>query len=391
MSVPQRSESRVLRAHAGVLLFLATVVGSAATGAAQSPDVDAPEPVTGAPSEEGAETEETDATETEEPAEPAADARPPMLVIDAATIGVDPVVGRHVTRRMRATADSMGYRVLSAEETVAAAQRLRMPFPPSPADLWRVTYVGEARRGAFARVWAHEGRYHFELSVASLDGGEPRFARGSSEADDLHEVVERLTREVLPPPERWDAEGYERFAGAGATRAPTITPPPVAEDPFLRRTTPAPLPRRRVDNRPGRRLDVAADVQAAIGVDDRYTNVLLGARVGVRITKTVNLGVHLLYTNLRTRSGRGGNVLPMAMVENRIRLSSRTDITVPLRFAVGYLPFNGPVVRFSAGLNIPLSSRVELHLDLIAPTFWILPTNNTGVTLNLGTELIFRI
>jgi hypothetical protein len=329
-----------------------------------------------------------------EPATPDPDGpgtTPIALVIDAAAYGVDPVVGQHVTRRMRMTAEEMGYVVVSPEDTVAAAQRVRMPYPPSPADLWRVTYVGRARRGAFARVWAHQGRYVFELSVASLDGSGPFFARGTSGAEDLHEVVAQLTRDALPAVEQWDAEGYTRYALAPtATPAPTTPPAPTAG------VVPAPgsrvvIERRRRDNRPGRRFDLALQTEVGIGVDDRFANVLVGGRVGVRITNTIAVGVQLAYANLRGRGERASNVLPMLMVENRIRISRRSDITVPLRFAIGYLPFNGPVVRFSAGLNVPLSSRVELQADILAPTFWILPDERTAVSLNPALELIVRL
>ncbi|MDH5492191.1 MAG: hypothetical protein OEY14_09570, partial [Myxococcales bacterium] len=108
---------------------------------------------------------------------PAPGASPPgqsatlrLIVIDAAPYQVDPAVGRHVSHRLRVTAAEMGYAVLTAEQSVAAAQALRMPYPPAPADLWRVTHAAGAERGVFARVWAHQGLYVVEVVVASLDG-----------------------------------------------------------------------------------------------------------------------------------------------------------------------------------------------------------------------------
>lgn len=350
----------------------------------------------GAPSAPG----EADATEAGAgsvgPAQPTMDdpmSSPSAIVIDAAAYGVDPVVGQHVTYRVRATAAEMGYVVLSPEATVAAAQRGRMPYPPSPADLWRVSYVARARRGVFARVWAHEGRYVFELTVASLDGSGPFFARGTSGAEDLHEVVAQLTRQALPAVEAWDLAGYQRYAtSAAASPAPVLPPDPATLRPVVPvRPTRVVVDRRRRDNRPGRRLDLALQVEAAIGADDRFANALVGARFGVRITKSVAVGLQVAYANLRGRGERVSNVLPMLMVENRIRISSRLDLTVPLRFAIGYLPFNGPVVRFAAGLNLPLSGRVELQLDVLAPTFWVLPDERTAVSLDPALELIVRL
>ena len=94
---------------------------------------------------------------------------------------------------------------------------------------------------------------------------------------------------------------------------------------------------------------------------------------------------------LRGKDGRAHNILTYLQIEDRVRISSASDITIPLRLGIGYLPFNGPVVRFSAGLNLPVSSRVELQLDVLAPTFWILPNEQTAVSLNPALELIVRL
>jgi len=61
-------------------------------------------------------------TGTEEPpAEAPAGDRMRMIVIDAATFGIDPVVGRVVSARMRTTGEELGYAVLTPEESVAPA------------------------------------------------------------------------------------------------------------------------------------------------------------------------------------------------------------------------------------------------------------------------------
>ena len=145
---------------------------------------------------------------------PGADLPPPprtAMVIDAATRGIDPRVGQHVTLVMRETMAAMGYAVATGADTLAAAQGARMPYPPAPADLWRVTVSAGVDRTVFARVWADSGRYVYELTVASADGTGPFFARGSSGAEDLYAVVEGLTREAVPPPSSWDAAAAARY------------------------------------------------------------------------------------------------------------------------------------------------------------------------------------
>ncbi|MEO0326679.1 MAG: hypothetical protein AAF447_27285 [Myxococcota bacterium] len=113
-------------------------------------------------------------------------------------------------------------------------------------------------------------------------------------------------------------------------------------------------------------------------------------RLGFRITNAVHLGAYAGYTNLRGRNGRVGNTLFYFQIEDRVRVSSRTDVTVPLRLGVGYLPFNGPFVRLSAGANIPLGPRLEIGFDLLTPTFWVLP-DRTAVSLDLAAEVIYRL
>ncbi len=350
---------------------------------------------------EGGEAAETaESAETGEPGElpppsgpdgePAAAPPLQIIVIDAAPHGVAPVVGRHVTERMRTTAAEMGYSVVDPAATVQAAQRLQMPYPPSPADLWRVTYASRSQRGAFAKVWAHEGRYVFEITIASLDGAGPFFARGTSGAEDLHDVVARLTREALPSPESYDADAAARYA------QPQQQAQPEDQTPAGRWTPPQPVDRvrvsqRRVSRRPTRRFDIALQTEAAFGTSsDFFYNHLVGLRLGFRITKTLHVGLYGAYANLRGRDSRQNNLLPMLQLTQRIRLGSRSSLTVPIRASVGYLPFNGPVVRLSAGLNLPVSERVEIGADILSPTFWFLGSQ-VEISLNVGLEVIFRL
>jgi hypothetical protein len=78
-----------------------------------------------------------------------------LIVVDAAAIGVAPVVAQVATDIMRRTGAAMGYEVISAEATVAAAQRIRMPYPPAP----RRSLAGElGRERAPRRLRSHLGR-----------------------------------------------------------------------------------------------------------------------------------------------------------------------------------------------------------------------------------------
>ena len=345
-------------------------------------------PVDGVPAPPGSDVEPPD--EFADPSDPTdrgteSEARMRMLVVDAATFGIDPVVGRVASATMRTTGEALGYHVLAQQETVAAAQQLQMPYPPTPADLWRVSWIARVHRGAFARIWAHAGQYVIEISVASLDGAGPFFARGTSGSDDLREVVERLLRTALPAPSVWNDEGSEP-PGPQAGEEPVEELDEFDENPETPdETTPAePEPELR-------RWSLTLQSESAFGVSsDFFYNHLVGLRLDFRITRDILIGVYFSYGNLNARNGRADNVFFMLQFEDRIRISSDIDLTIPLRAAVGYLPFNGPVIRLAAGLNYAISSDWEIGADLIVPTFWILADGGTAVSLDVGLEATLR-
>ena len=322
-------------------------------------------------------------------AEEAPEATPSKMlrisIVDSATYGIDPVVGKHVDLRLRKAAKEAGYQVVSRDLTVRAAQANNMPYPPSPADLWRITFAAGAQRGVFVKVWAQAGKYVYEVTVASLDGTGPFFARGSSVAEKLHETVSVLLLEALPSSSDWNEEKADELATKPAKKADVAAEP----KPFLQ----APVYARfkRVNNRPNRRWDIAFQTEAAFGLSsDFFYNHLLGVRVGFRITNDTHLGWYLGYTNLRGRNGRLSNFLPYMQVEHRIRIKPSSDVSIPLRGGFGYLPFNGPFFRLGVGVNIPFSDRMEVAFDILAPTFWVLP-EKVAVSLNVAVELILRL
>ena len=341
---------------------------------------ESPSPERGEPPPSSGEAQESLQTEP---------ARPRLLVVDAASFGIDPVVGRVTSARMRLTGEEMGYEVLTPEQSVAAAQELRMPYPPTPADLWRVCWLARAQRGAFARVWAHAGRYVVEITVASLDGAGPFFARGTAGADDLRDVVDRLLRTALPPPALVaaipEAMGPEAGGGLGPTEGGAIDELDGGrtEPPRGRVRAPEPEPELR-------RFSLAVQTEGAIGIAEQvFYNHLAGARFDVRITPSILVGVYVAWANLSGREGRADNILFMAQFENRIRISPEVDVTIPLRAGVGYLPFNGPVIRLAGGVNYAISPDWEIAADLLVPTFWILP-DRTAISLDLSLEVAYR-
>ena len=307
-----------------------------------------------------------------------------LIVIDAAPFGIDPIVGRYVTAQLRETGAAMGYQVVDPEKTVAAARSLSMAYPPAPADLWRVAWASGSERAAFARVWAERGRYIVEVIVASLDGGGPYYARTEALSTDLLETVDRLLREALPATLEWDADAAERVRNPPSR--PT-SPSPTLRASLVRPPTAEELRAERV---PDKRWDLALRSEVAVGTSsDRFNNLLLGARVDFRITHEFLIGAYVGYANLRGRGERASNLLFYALVEDRIYITDESRISIPLRFVFGFLPYNGPYIQLAAGMNFPLTDFLELGIDVLAPTFWILPERR-AFSMNFAAELIFR-
>lgn len=390
------------------LLALALVlVGPVARADAQTEDEASPPDATAEPDATGSEATGSEATPPDgtssetpsvDPSLAVPEPAPPALrviVIDAATYGIDPIVGRVATDTLRRTAATIGYGVIDPTATVAAARSIRMAYPPTPADLWRATWTAQAHRGVFARIWAAEGRYVIEVAVASLDGSGPFFGRDTAGPDDLREVVARLLTAALPPPSAWNPAGVP----------PSTTPTAVAVTPTLGGPARA-TPHRARDElahptgRDGRRwrrpepelrrFSVAIQTEASIGTSQgSFYNHFVGARLDVRILRDLMVGLYVAYVNLEGREERQSNFFVMIQGEDRIRLASGLDLTIPLRVGVGYLAFNGPVIRISAGLNYALSENWEIGVDLIAPTFYIL-ADRAAVAFDFSADVQYR-
>ena len=338
-------------------------------------------------------TTAADATPPEAAATP--DASAPalnLLVIDAATYGIDPIVGRVATDVIRRTAASMGYGVIDGATTIAYAQRVRMPYPPTPADLWRTTYSAQVHRGVFARIWAESGRYVIELIVASVDGAGPFFGRDTASAEDLRDVVTRLTESAVPPVTQWNAAGVP-----ASPSAPTLATAPQPVSPHRARSELAQPQGRdgRRWHRPEpelRRFSVTLQTESSIGATQgSFYNHFAGARVDVRITRDFMIGGYFAYVNLEGRVQRQNDFYFQLDGEFRIRPSAGIDLTIPLRVGVGYLPYNGPVGRISAGLNYAFDANWEIGADLVVPTFYFLPAiGRVAVAFDFALEVGYR-
>lgn len=283
-----------------------------------------------------------------------------VVLVATQVIAVDPVVGRFVNEQLVRTATELGYQVVQGEETARFAQQVTLPYPPPPADLWRLTYASGSQRGVFARVWAEGGNYVTEVLVASLDGAGPFVQRAPSGAADLQAVVHTLLTQTLPPP-----------AAQMTAPAPTAPAPTTPALPGLLPGTP--VAAAELEEPIGPRWNLAFQTESAFGLgDNSFYNHLLGARIDYKVSRDVLTGFYLGYANLKGRSGRVGNTLLYAQLEDRVRVTRDGKVTVPLRLALGYLPRNGPVLRLASGVFYAVSPTLSLGAEALAPTFWVI-------------------
>ena len=304
---------------------------------------------------------------------PEATAAPPVLVVETQTIGIDPVVGRIATRRIRATTEALGYAPLDAGLAHTSMLRLGIPYPPSIADVWRITYATRAERGVFVVVWASGGRYLAEVRVASRDGTGPFYARGDSDAQGLESKLDALVREALPAP--------------GATVASTATAAPASAIKPDAPVATAPEPKPEPEPESHRAWRFALQTESAIGLaEDPFYVHLVGARADLRFSPEFALGALGAYANLPGRDGRVTSLLTAVQVEQRIALTDGGRVALPLRLALGYLWRNGAVLRVAPGVAFALGDDADLVFDLAAPTFWVTP-ERTLFSLDFAVEV----
>lgn len=305
------------------------------------------------------------------PAPPAPAARPGVAVFDAhAAVGVDPRAAAFVTDNLRRSAAALGYAALPPDQTRAVLARHSGFGALTPARALEVTRSSSARWGVFANVSAEGGRHVLSLTVIPADGSPPRHARGDAAHGELGPTTERLLRSVLPP-----------AAPAPPPAPPALAPlPPPALTPPAAQPAPPPYEQR---------FRLALQTEAAFGVaTGSFYNHLAGARLDRRFSEEFALGAYAGYANLKGKEGRAHNVLAHFMLEYRIGLDD--DWALPLRFAPGYLPQNGPTLRMSAGVSWEVADDVELVLEPVTPMVW-LTGDEAVLSLNVAAEVAWTL
>ena len=166
-------------------------------------------------------------------------------------------------------------------------------------------------------------------------------------------------------------------APAAAQTAPPSLNPPATLAPAPEAPAPARLPMR-----------LAVQTEGAVGVHPGdFYNHLVGVRLDLVFSPHVSFGGYLGYANLKGKDGRAHDVLPYAQVEYLIGRPG--GVRIPLRFASGYLPRNGPVARVATGFAFSVTPTVDLVTELLAPMVWV-TGDQMVLSMNLAGEIAWR-
>jgi len=133
----------------------------------------------------------------------------------------------------------------------------------------------------------------------------------------------------------------------------------------------APPPAPATDNAVAKPLRFSFTSTSAFGVTHaKFFNQLVGARLDYRFTPRFAFGAAFAYANLKGKDRRVSNVLPEVSTEYRVPLKGET-VGMPVRFALGFLPKNGPTLRIGGGFDISATDSVSFELIPLEPMVWI--------------------
>jgi hypothetical protein len=271
---------------------------------------------------------------------------------------VQPRAAAMVTRQVYATVARLGLRAVSESETARASRF--SPGGPTAADLLALAQACHAEHALGAALGSHGENYVVTLVLANADRTGPFTLQSETTADGLEGAVDAMTRALLPPrvPE----------PGGGA--------PSSAE---------------RVETIETGAFRLAVQTEGAASVTSRgFYNHLAGARLDYAFPGRFAFGAYAGYVNAKGKEGRVHDVLAYLQLEYRAPLFGSSRLQVPLRFGSGYLPKNGPVLRFAAGLTHPLGDRARITFDLIAPTVWIV-RDSAVLSMDVAAEVSFNL
>ncbi len=300
-----------------------------------------------------------------------------VAVVDTAPIGVDPAAGTFVNTVLREQFARLGLNIVPTEELYASARRLALAFPVPDQGLAQLATDLRAEMVFACDLRARSGYYFATIRVRRSDESQERslavVATQWTLGDRVREAVLLLLR------------GANQTSVTNAS--PTLNPDGSNNaiiTPSTFYTGNVAIPARPPVLVHPRQFELGLLAHGAFNPGrDPYTNFVAGLRFAYFPLDRLGISASLSYANLRGRTGRVNNLLPLIGVESAVDLVPSVGLFVPVRAEFGYLPFNGPTLRFTAGLAFTLYRQLRLELDVVQPTIWWV-NDTVSVSLDVG-------
>jgi hypothetical protein len=305
------------------------------------------------------------------------------LLVPVRGPGADDAALQAATFSLGRRLEIQGYVVVQPAAGTAA-----VAVDAAPADLGALAQQASAVIVVDAVLQEFAGMTSLRVRVISAGGGvlgeDANLATPATLPQDAVQILANALRTV-PPPTAGAAPppaGVESPFGAG----------PAATGPAATGTQPYTGPRARVRRRPDfpeRRFWLGGLIEPAIGTNRSALNLLIGFR-GEFQWRGLTVGLDFNYTYIKDwepRSDPDYNTISIfAMLGYQIRLGSQR-LTLPLLVGGGYIPGNGGLLRFEAGLSIRPIDRLQIRIIFVCPNIWFLG-DETVVFTSLSLQLL---
>lgn len=277
---------------------------------------------------------------------------------------IDPIVAAFIDSRLRFRMAESQWAPLPAPEASALLRAHRLSEGSELARVRELIVREEIALALLPIVYAAKGQYIVELWIIRADVSGSAAAQVAAEANELGPAVDALLNAKLPRVAEFDREA------ASEARRRVIEDEERLRDAFAAARAREPSPKRT------HWAALAFTSGSAIGpqlTGNGFYIHTLRARLELRPKDRLGIGLITGYANLPGDNGRAHNLPILAEINYRVPIAGVSQLSVPIRFALGYLPFNGPMMRTSVGLNIELTPDWELGADFISPTLFRSP------------------
>lgn len=290
---------------------------------------------------------------------------------------IDPVVGNFIDARVRFALSEAGWEALSKSDARALLRADRVSDGASMGPLRRLIVREEIALVIVPIVYASQGKYVVELWIARGDVDGVVAAQVASEAATLGPAIDALLEAKLPSVLEFDRQAARNAAEQAEEDERLLA------DAYRSARTRSASPKRT------HWAAISLSAGSAIGpaiTRDRFSIHMLRTRLELRPRDRLGLGLIMGYANLPGQGGRAHNLPILGEINYRVPIAGVERFSVPIRFAMGYLPFNGPIMRTSVGLHVDLPKDWEIGFDVLSPTVFRSPSR-----LHFAFDLAFEV